>query len=119
MNTKPGVDLDHLHPIVQDALPIIEACRLEALERCIESGMTITAGAEGTPTDHVHSTKSYHYPENCPTGEGLAVDGRTKDYAEVWAELVRQKLGKGWDIIVEGDHLHCERDPKKVPLERG
>ena len=25
---------------------------------------------------------------------------------------VRDALGPGWDVVVEGNHIHCEYDPK-------
>ncbi len=116
MRTKPGVNLDDLSPILQAALPVMEACRLEALERCRRTELVITAGAEGRPGDGVHGVTSLHYPRNCPRREGLAVDLRD-DFEDVFAAVLRERLGPGWDIVAEGDHLHVERDPKKKPLQ--
>src|SRR5512146_1093578 len=115
MQTKYGVNLDELDPILQDALPIIEACRLEALEQCSRREMVVTAGAEGYPGDGEHSFRSWHYPQNCPRRLGLAVDIRD-DFEGVFAAILRVKLGSGWDVVEEGNHVHIERDPKKGTL---
>lgn len=118
MHLKYGVNITELDTIVQDALPIIEACRLEALEVCQRDQMTVTAAAEGYPGDGVHTFRSWHYPQNCPRRRGLAVDIRD-DFEEVFAGLLRRRLGPGWDVVAEGDHVHCERDPRKQPLRSG
>ena len=41
----------------------------------------------------------------------------THDVIEKWVELLKLRLGPGWDVVVESDHLHVERDPKKKPLD--
>lgn len=115
MHIKPGVNMEELDPILQNALPTIEACRLEALEICQRAEMVVTSGAEGYPGDGVHSFRSWHYLQNCPRRKGLAVDIR-EDFADVFAALLRQRLGLGWDVVSERDHMHIERDPRKRPL---
>ena len=116
MHLKYRVDIEQLDVIVQTALPVIEACRLEALEICARDQMTVTSGAEGYPGDGVHSFRSWHYPQNCPRRAGLAVDIRD-DFEDVFVGVLRRRLGPGWDIIAEGDHVHIERDPNKRPLD--
>lgn len=111
-----SVNLTDLHPEVLAAQDIIERTRLEALQWCKGTDTLITSGAEGVPGDGTHSQKSWHYPENCPGGLGLALDLRTRDVGERWAFLLEQELGKGWDVIYEKDHIHIERDPNKKPL---
>jgi|MudIll2142460700_1097286.scaffolds.fasta_scaffold394030_2 hypothetical protein len=115
MHIKYGVNIEELDPIVLAALPTIEACRIEALEKCLRDQMTVTSAAEGYPGDGVHSFRSWHYLQNCPRRKGLAVDIRD-DFEGIFAGLLRRRLGPGWDIIEEGDHVHCERDPRKAPL---
>lgn len=115
MHLKYGVNVAELDPILLEALPLIEEVRLEALEACRRDHMTLTAAAEGYPGDGVHSFRSWHYPQNCPRRLGLAVDVRD-DFEDVFASLLRRRLGPGWDVVAEGDHVHIERDPRKRPL---
>src|SRR3990172_7725892 len=100
-----SVNLTDLLPEVSAALPIMEAARTEALIRLQREDMTITSGKDGK-----HSAVSLHY-------QGLAAHLRTKDFAQAWAAILERDLGEGWDIVVEADHLHVERDPKKKPLD--
>lgn len=57
--------------------------------------------------DSVHMRGSKHYTDN-------AVDFRTRDLtaADVqrWAAYIRTRLGKGYDVLIEKDHLHIEYD---------
>jgi hypothetical protein len=117
VTSKPGVDLDRLHPIVQDALPRMEAARLEALDSLLDTQLVVTAGAEGEPGDAQHGPRSLHYVANCPDRtHGLAVDLRTKDFAEAFRAALVRTLGPGWDVVVEKDHVHVERDLRRAPL---
>ena len=57
-----------------------------------------------------HKWSSLHY-------SGHAVDLRTRNLTEkqindVTAEL-RLKLGKDYDVVIEGNHIHMEYDPKE------
>lgn len=64
----------------------------------------ITAGIDGK-----HQPGSLHY-------KGFAWDIRTfnipKDKLEEIRLLLKTKLGDDYDVVVEGDHMHCEFDPK-------
>ena len=60
--------------------------------------------------DGVHSAGSFH-------PFGLAVDLRTRTFDSTAAiklamERIRRELGKDYDIVFEGDHMHIEYDPK-------
>lgn len=58
--------------------------------------------------DSLHMKGSKHY-EDC------AVDFRTNDMSKAdvqrWAVAVRGRLGAGYDVVIEADHLHVEYDP--------
>ena len=101
---KQGVESGGLHPEMSAVLDILDATRQEALTRCAPGQAIITAGKESG-----HSAHSLHH-------DGLALDVRTKDVAQVWAGILEERLGVGWDVVVEVDHIHIERDPKKRPL---
>ena len=64
----------------------------------------ITCGIDGK-----HMAGSKHYV-------GLAFDMRTAELAASERELVKQEiksaLGGDYDVVLEGDHLHLECDPK-------
>lgn len=57
--------------------------------------------------DGVHRTGSRHYT-------GHAIDLRTRDIPEnlrsTLAASLRERLGTGWTVILEKDHLHVQRD---------
>jgi hypothetical protein len=118
MICKRGVDLARVHPVVERALPIMAAARLEAVEALFAADMVVTAGAEGQARDGVHAAESLHYPENCPGRLGLAVDLRTRDFVDAFAAKLAAELGPAWDVVVERDHIHVERDARRVPLTK-
>lgn len=64
----------------------------------------VTAGIDGS-----HSRGSIHY-------KGLAVDLRTRhvpaaEHQKVVGKL-QERLGDDFDVVLEGDHVHLEYDPK-------
>jgi hypothetical protein len=65
----------------------------------------ITAGLDGK-----HSPGSLHYV-------GLAFDLRTNNIPAADREPVRAEikdaLGDDYDVVIEGDHIHIECQPKK------
>lgn len=117
MRLKAGASTVRLSLLLSEQFPVLKETRREAMRRLLNTDPVLTSGSEGHVGDNVHGQGSLHYPENCPENLGLAVDLRTKDFAELWADLLRKRLGPGWDVVVEGDHLHVERDPKKLPLQ--
>lgn len=58
--------------------------------------------------DSMHMRGSKHYTDE-------AVDLRTRDLSEVdithWASAIRARLGRGYQVVIESDHLHIEFDP--------
>ena len=66
--------------------------------------VVITSGTDGT-----HKVGSKHYG-------GDALDFRTSnipaDLLNLYIARVKARLGKHYDVVLEGDHLHIEFDPK-------
>ena len=93
MLIKAGVDISRLERPVRRALNTIEAAYPD---------FVITSTYEGT-----HSPSSLHYAN-------LAIDIRTKTFrgTKISAADLKAVLGKGFDIIEEGTHIHIEWDPK-------
>ena len=98
MRAKDGVKFDGARG------PILFA--LSAIEKVMENTgeYTVTSICDG-----IHSARSLHYV-------GLAADIRSRHIpaekvAAVAVEL-RGALGKGYDVVVESDHIHLEYDPK-------
>jgi len=58
-------------------------------------------------SDGKHKEGSLHY-------RGLAFDLRTWHIRQpqTYANELRERLGKGWDVIVEKTHIHVEYDPR-------
>jgi len=73
--------------------------------RDIGLDLTITSLTDEAPGRH---PRSFHRV-------GLAFDARirgwTDDLVQRAAEALREALGGDWDVVVEGDHIHCEFDP--------
>ena len=68
----------------------------------------ITSGSEmGTK----HKANSKHY-----TGD--AIDFRSRDFEnhsdrQMFMSMVKHRLGRHYDLVLESDHWHCEWDPKE------
>jgi hypothetical protein len=96
-DVKPGVILPPMLRLLYVAARCFEAHGAE----CV-----VTSG-----TDGVHKAGSLHYQDR-------AVDFRTRNLrgqneAEQVAQEMRDRLGREFDIVVEGDHIHAEHDPKE------
>ncbi len=96
---KAGVSIAALRPQMNVLLAIADAVYAHYGVDC-----WITSGYEG-----VHGSGSLHFI-------GLAVDLRTRDLepgdrVEVRAEISKA-AGEEFDLVLEGDHLHCEYQPK-------
>lgn len=98
MRAKDGVKFDGARGPLLLALSMIEP----VMENTGE--YTVTSICDGT-----HSAHSLHHV-------GLAADIRTRHIpAEKVAGValaLRAALGKGYDVVVEADHIHIEYDPK-------
>lgn len=56
--------------------------------------------------DGIHSLGSLHY-------EGLAFDFRYINRpVDGFIEKIKAAAGPWFDVVAEGDHLHCEYDPR-------
>lgn len=96
MLLKTGVNISQLLSPIRKKLNLISSIVLEVSQQ----EMVITSTYEGT-----HSPSSLHYAN-------LAIDIRlAKNYVKV-AEELKAALGKGYDVIVESNHIHIEYDPK-------
>ena len=93
MLIKAGVDISRLERPVRRALNTIEAAYPD---------FVVTSTYEGD-----HSSSSLHYAN-------LAIDIRFKTFhgKEITAGVLKDILGKGFDVIEEGTHIHVEWDPK-------
>lgn len=103
---KPGVDLSGIRPEMNLVLLLAE----EIYERVANKDVVVTAVRDGK-----HKAGSKHYV-------GLAVDLRTSaagidvTAANAIAAMLRDALGAQYDVVVEGDHIHVEFDPKEAVL---
>jgi len=97
MLIKAGVDISRLNREIRRALPKIQRLLNEFKQELI-----ITSTYEGT-----HGEGSLHYGND-------AMDIRVDhpNSMEI-KEGVKEKLGKDYDVVYEGTHLHVEWDPKK------
>ena len=90
---KPGVVLP---PVLNLAVIVAEVMAANSVQ-CV-----ITAGTDGK-----HMVKSLHYA-------GLALDFRSRgmplELQELIAKQVRERLGPGYDFLIEEDHFHGEYD---------
>jgi hypothetical protein len=69
----------------------------------LQSDTVVTSG-----NDSHHMKGSRHYSDQ-------ALDLRTRDLTpaqiQAWAVEIRRRLGAGYDVVVESDHIHVEHDP--------
>ena len=99
ISLKPGVVVTGIRPEL--LLGVIVA------ERVYERNhypLTITSLSDGE-----HRPNSLHY-------KGFAADLRTRDVAMpllgVITRELKEALGRDYDVVLEGDHLHLEFDKK-------
>lgn len=97
MLIKAGVDISRLNREIRRALHKIQVVLNE-----FDQELIITSTYEGT-----HGEGSLHYRND-------AIDIRI-DHPNVREikEGIKEKLGKNYDVVYEGDHIHIEYDPKK------
>jgi len=100
---KPGVDLSGIRSELVLALGVASA-----VYTTFGKNLTITSAR-----DSKHKAGSKHYV-------GLAADLRTSaagidavTAGRIQAEL-KEALGAQFDVVVEGDHIHLEFDPKEA-----
>lgn len=96
---KPGVRLTGMRPEILLAAVVAERAYNEA-----GFDLTITACVDGK-----HSTGSLHY-------SGAAIDLRTRDVPAAsvpkLAARLKECLAGEFDVVLEGDHIHIEFQPK-------
>jgi hypothetical protein len=82
---------------------LIIAAAIANVAQTLQLNVTITSGTDGK-----HMTGSKHY-----TGEALDVrkSNLTKAERAAFLAAVKQRLGKGYDVIDEPSHFHIEYDP--------
>jgi hypothetical protein len=98
MIIKTGVLLWDMHPRVECIFHDLD----KVTNRLFGRDVILTAGREG-----LHSKNSLHY-------EGRAIDIRINDLdpdrIQEYASEIRKVLGPGYDVVVEGTHIHIEWD---------
>lgn len=101
MFLKPGV---RIHGIAPEMVVALMAA--DGVYRANGAELVVTSVADG-----VHSRGSKHYI-------GHAVDLRTRHIKPQVAVKVRNELaealGADFDVVLEGDHIHVEFDPKEA-----
>lgn len=91
------VDFNEIHHSMISALSSV--CQVF----CVYNSPCVVTSAQ----DGVHKESSKHY-------EGKALDFRiwyVSNPSEV-AEMIRLRLGKHYDVVLESTHIHVELDPK-------
>ena len=104
LRIKPGVRLTELKPQILIAVNVAQA----TYEEVGADEMVLTSVRDGE-----HGEKSLH-------SLGYCIDIRTRDLpnnAKIIAhELIADRLGEEFDVILEPTHLHIEYDPRGLPL---
>ena len=96
MLIKAGVDISRLNREIRRSLPRVEAVYKQYLEDFV-----ITSTFEGN-----HGAGSLHYSND-------AYDGAhpKRNVTKIYL-AIQQDLGANYDVVLEGDHIHIEYDPK-------
>ena len=96
MLIKAGVDITRLNREIRRALP-----KIQGVLDSYNEELVITSTFEGT-----HGEGSLHYCND-------AVDVRVPDRHGITAKRdLKIGLGKEYDVVLEGTHIHVEYDPK-------
>jgi len=96
MLIKAGVEISRLNREIRRSLPGVEAIYDQYQEEFV-----ITSTFEGN-----HGAGSLHY-SNDAYDVGLPIMNRVEIYM-----AIKETLGKSYDVVLEGDHIHIEYDPK-------
>ena len=99
MKLKPGVDIRGIKPEIIVGMMVCNSIVPGQAE------FVVTAGLDGK-----HMAGSKHY-------EGQAIDIRTRDMKpemiHPMIQELKEALGYQFDVVLEGDHVHLEFDPKE------
>ena len=96
MLIKAGVDISRLKREIRRALP-----KIEKVYKSYGYELIITSTYEGN-----HGAGSLHYADQ-------AVDtDRPAKFADNIKKDIKEWLEPDYDVVLEGDHLHTEYDPK-------
>ena len=96
MLLKAGVDISRLNKPIRQALGPLESIYLSGGKELI-----VTSTYEGT-----HMASSLHYQNDAIDVRWIA--GNVLNLVD----KIKSRLGKDFDVVEEGDHLHIEYDPK-------
>lgn len=96
MQYKDNIERDNLHPELVEVLPLVEAIYRQTLVECgvPEMEPVMTSGAEGSPVTGPHTSTSRHYPTNCESGYGEAVDIRANNIPQTVATEVGGQIAR-------------------------
>jgi len=103
MKLKRGVNREAVHPAIWFALGVAdEVYRQVAGKGCVVASLN---------DSHADRPKSLH-------NRGRAADLRTRDVtlpkvSEIHRQLVVRLDPRGFDVVLEPDHIHIEYDPKQ------
>ena len=97
MLIKAGVDISRLNREIRRALP-----RIQTILNYQSEELVITSTYEGN-----HGLGSLHY---CNDAIDMRLPGN--NVGLVVGEI-KEKLGKDYDVVQEGNHIHIEWDPKR------
>ena len=96
-----SVDVESVAPGV--LAEVVKAARPSYERRDNLQHFVVTSAHDG-----VHSEGSLHE-------DGLAIDLRVWGFSEAEARRtsaeIQQRLGRRWDVVYEGTHIHVEYDP--------
>ena len=98
ISLKLGVDIIGIQPEIVLAIQIAHE-----VYQCFDANLVISSVADGK-----HMVGSLHET-------GMAVDfrlPRSEIDANVVSEALKAALGKQFDVVLEGNHIHVEFDPK-------
>jgi hypothetical protein len=98
MLIKAGVDISRLSRDIRRGVGVVAVYLLEK-----GTELVVTSTYEGN-----HGAGSLHYSND-------AFDFRTPSwFGKIEGEKLSGKLGSGYEVVVESDHIHVEWDPKKL-----
>lgn len=72
----------------------------------VDATLWVTSANDGR-----HMQGSRHYTNEAFDLRVRNIRGHVSREAKEWAARLKERLGRGYDVVFEGDHIHVEFDP--------
>lgn len=103
LQLKPGVSVKGVQPETLLAMQVADGVYTDL--GILET--VVTSVVDGTHGDKSLHPAGYAFDQRLPSRSSAVIS-----FDERAAHLMHQRLGPQYDVVLEGDHIHTEFDPK-------